>query len=272
MSEEKTDEKKVENEENKKDKRKLLGLEPIVTQHELALKDRTLNYTTRAGVLPLTDDKDEIEAEIFFMSYELESEEEKANRPLTFAFNGGPGSSSIWLHMGALGPKRVLMEREGWMPAPPYQLVPNEYTWLDTTDLVFIDPVGTGYSRASKEELDKKFWSFKGDIESVGEFIRLYLTRYQRWESPLFLAGESYGTTRAAGLAGDLIDKGLAFNGIILISTALDLRPIFFKEGDDLPFQLFVPTYSSTAWYHKKLDDQLLNRELPNLLADSSIK
>ena len=268
MSDEKTKEKKAEGQENRKDQRELLGLEPVVTQHKLSLKDRKLDYTARAGVIPIKDDKGETEGEIFFTSYELDGEEDKSNRPLTFAFNGGPGSSSIWLHMGALGPKRVLMEKEGWMLAPPHRLVPNEYTWLDTTDLVFIDPVGTGFSRASKEELEKKFWSYKGDLDSVGEFIRLYLSRYQRWTSPLFLAGESYGTTRAAGLAGDLIDKGITFNGIILVSTAMDLRPIRFIEGDDLPFQLFVPTYAATAWYHKKLDDQLLKRELPDLLAE----
>ncbi len=268
MSEEKAEEKKVENQEKKKDERELLGLEPVTTQHKLSLEGRVLNYTAKAGVIPLKDDKGETEAEIFFTSYELDGKEEKSDRPLTFAFNGGPGSSSIWLHMGALGPKRVLMEKEGWMPAPPYKLVPNDFTWLDETDLVFIDPVGTGYSRASKEEFDKKFWSYKGDLESVGEFIRLYLSRYQRWSSPLFLAGESYGTTRAAGLAGDLIDKGIAFNGVILISTAMDLRAIFFMEGDDLPYQLFVPTYTATAWYHKKLPDQLLKRELPDLLGE----
>jgi carboxypeptidase C (cathepsin A) len=260
--------KKEPKKEGKKTERKLLGLETVETQHKLALKKQTLNYTARAGVIPLENDKGETEAEIFFMAYELEGKGEKSDRPLTFAFNGGPGSSSIWLHMGALGPKRVLMEKEGWMPAPPYRLEVNEYTWLDKTDLVFIDPVGTGYSRAAKEEYDKKFWSFKGDIESVGEFIRLYLARYQRWSSPLFLAGESYGTTRAAGLASHLIDKGIAFNGIILVSTAMNLRPIFFEEGDDLPFQLFVPTYTATAWYHKKLSKQLLDRELPDLLAE----
>ena len=126
--------------------------------------------------------------------------------------------------------------------------------------------MGTGYSRAAKEELDKKYWNVKGDIESVGKFIRLYLTRYQRWSSPLFLAGESYGTTRAAGLSGHLVEEGIAFNGILLISTAVQLRPIFFEIGDDLPFQLFVPTYSATARYHNKLDEDLQKRELHNLL------
>jgi carboxypeptidase C (cathepsin A) len=269
MSTEQAAEKKDQGtEEGKKVERKLLGLEPVSTQHTLALKDRTLNYTARAGAIPLKDDKDEIEAEIFFIAYELDDVEDRAERPLTFAFNGGPGSSSIWLHMGALGPRRVIMEEKGWMPAPPYKLEPNKHTWLDATDLVFIDPVGTGFSRASKEELDKKFWNFKGDIESVGEFIRLYLTRYQRWSSPLFLAGESYGTTRAAALAGYLVEKGIAFNGIILVSTALDLRAIFFGQGDDLPFQLFVPTYAATAWYHQKLAEKLQKRTLPELMEE----
>src|SRR5438093_12471602 len=132
---------------------------------------------------------------------------------------------------------------DGRMPAPPYQLVDNEESWLDQTDLVFIDPVGTGYSRAARPELGKKFWGVQGDIESVGEFIRLYLSRYQRWSSPLFLVGESYGTTRAAGLSGHLIDKGIAFNGVILISTVLNFQTSRFTKGNDLPYVLFLPTY-----------------------------
>jgi carboxypeptidase C (cathepsin A) len=251
---------------DKEKKRKLLGIEPIETSCELKLKDRTLEYTATVGAIPLKDELDEVEAEIFFIAYTLKKAGDPAKRPLIFVFNGGPGSSSVWLHMGAVGPKRVKMKDEGWMPEPPYTLEKNEYTWLDMADLVFIDPVGTGFSRAAREELDKKFWSVKGDIESVGEFIRLYLTRYQRWSSPLFLAGESYGTTRAAGLAGHLIDKGIAFNGIVLISSALSLRPISFTDGDDLPYQLFVPTYTATAWYHKKLEDALQEQELRRLL------
>jgi carboxypeptidase C (cathepsin A) len=259
---------KPDSKEAKEKKRKLLGLEPVETHHELELEGRSLSYTATAGVIPLKDEKGETEAEMFFMAYTLDGVENPADRPLTFAFNGGPGSASIWLHMGALGPKRVVMEDEGWMPAPPYHLEANESTWLDFTDLVFIDPVGTGFSRAADEDLDKKFWNVKGDVESVGEFIRLYLTKYGRWSSPLFLAGESYGTTRAAGLAGHLVDKGIAFNGIVLVSTALNLRPIFFGQGDDLPFQLFVPTYAATAWYHKQLEADLQERELPDLLKD----
>jgi carboxypeptidase C (cathepsin A) len=248
--------------------RTLLGIEPIETKHEIAVNGRTLAYTARAGAIPLKDEFGETEAEIFFTAYELDDAGDRATRPLTFAFNGGPGSASIWLHMGALGPKRVVMEEEGWMPPPPYRYEDNEQTWLDQTDLVFIDPVGTGFSRATKDELDKKFCGFKGDIESVGEFIRLYLTRYNRWPSPLFLAGESYGTTRAAGLSGHLVDRGIAFNGIILISTVLDFGAIRFMPANDLPFQLFIPTYAATAWYHGALDDALQQRGLDDLMSE----
>ncbi|MBN1859146.1 peptidase S10 [Candidatus Bipolaricaulota bacterium] len=251
-------------------KRKLLGIEPIETQHAISVGDRSLTYTARSGSIALKDEFDETDAEIFFTAYDLDLEAaaSRSDRPLTFVFNGGPGSSSIWLHMGALGPKRVRMEKEGWMPSPPFRYEDNRQSWLDRTDLVFIDPVGTGFSRAAKEDLDKKFWSFQGDIESVGEFIRLYLTRYERWTSPLFLAGESYGTTRAAALAGHLVDRGITFNGIVLISTVLDLGSIRFAKANDLPFQLFVPTYAATAWFHGKLDRSLQDQSLPDLMAE----
>jgi carboxypeptidase C (cathepsin A) len=263
---ERTPDKDEEGAANKK--RKLLGLEPIETRHEFTWEDRRLEYTARAGVIPLKDDFDETEAEMFFVAYEVEGTEDPTARPITFVFNGGPGSSAIWLHMGAAGPKRVRMQKKGWMPPPPFVLEDNRQTWLEHTDLVFIDPVGTGFSRAAREDLDKRYWSFEGDLESVGTFIRLYLTRYHRWLSPKYLAGESYGTTRAAGLAGHLADKGIAFNGIILLSSALDLRAIRFGQGDDLPFQLFLPTYAATAWYHQKLDDDLLELSLRELTAE----
>jgi len=254
--------------EGREKRRKLPGIEPVETHHELTLKGRGIRYTARAGVIPLKDEFDETEAELFYTAYEVDGVEDRSARPLTFAFNGGPGSSSVWLHMGALGPKRVIMEPEGWMPAPPFRCEDNEHTWLDQTDLVFIDPVGTGFSRAAKEDLDRKFCGFQGDIESVGEFIRLYLTRYRRWASPLFLAGESYGTTRAAGLAGHLVDRGITFNGIVLISTVLDFGAIRFMPANDLPFQLFVPTYAATAWYHRRLPAKLQERSLSDLVAE----
>lgn len=254
--------------EEKEEQLKTLGLEPQESQHVLKLESGELSYTARAGVLPLEDELGEKEAEIFFTAYELNDVQDRSGRPLTFVFNGGPGSSSVWLHLGAIGPRRVVMEPKGWMPSPPYRLVDNEHTWLDQTDLVFVDPVGTGFSRAAKKDLREKFWSFQGDLDSVGQFIRLYLTRYNRWTSPLLLAGESYGTTRAAGLAGQLVDEGVAFNGVVLISTALNLRPIFFEQGDDLPFQLFVPTYAATAWYHEKLDPKIQQLDLPEVLEE----
>ncbi|HXA86616.1 MAG TPA: peptidase S10, partial [Candidatus Dormibacteraeota bacterium] len=225
---------------------------PIVTHHEIHVGGKTLHYTATTGMMPLkNNDTGEVEAHIFFIAYTLDGQNE--HRPLTFSFNGGPGSASVWLHMGAIGPKRVRMQPDGMMPPPPYQLVDNEQTWLDQTDLVFIDPVGTGYSRAVKRDQTRKFLGLRGDIESVGEFIRLYLGRYERWSSPLFMVGESYGTTRAAGLSGYLVEHGIAFNGIMLISSILNFQTTDGSPGNDLPFVLFLPTYASAAWYHKKL-------------------
>jgi carboxypeptidase C (cathepsin A) len=230
---------------------------PVITHHEITVDGLTLAYTVTAGLMPITNKDGEVEARIFYMAYTKDGAEGAAKRPLMFSFNGGPGSSSVWLHMGALGPKRVAMLDDGNLPPPPYKLVDNEQTWLTETDLVFIDPVGTGFSRAAKPELGKKFFGLKGDIESVGEFIRLYLTRHERGSSPLFLVGESYGTTRAAGLAGHLIDKGIAFNGILLVSTVLNFQTLHFAVGNDLPYVLILPTYAATAWYHNCLASEL---------------
>jgi carboxypeptidase C (cathepsin A) len=219
-------------------------------------------------MMPIRNQQGETEANIFFMAYTLDGTSNVAERPLMFSFNGGPGSASVWLHLGALGPKRVKMLDDGSMPPPPYQLVENTHTWLDQTDLVFIDPVGTGYSRAVKPELASKFFGLKGDLESVGEFIRMYLVRSNRWSSPLFLAGESYGTTRAAGLAGYLIDKGIAFNGIILVSTVMNFQTLRFAQGNDLPYITILPSYAATAWYHKKLPGDLQRNELRKVLEE----
>ncbi|PYS78702.1 MAG: peptidase S10 [Acidobacteria bacterium] len=230
---------------------------PVVTKHEIRIGGRTLRYTVTTGVMPLRNAAGETEARIFYMAYTADGVGDRAQRPLMFSFNGGPGSASVWLHMGALGPKRVRMLDDGQMPPPPFQLVDNESTWLDFTDLVFIDPVGTGYSRAARPELASRYFGLQGDIQSVGEFIRLYLARNERWTSPLFLVGESYGTTRASGLSGYLIEHGIAFNGIILISTIMNFQTARFAKGNDLPYILFLPTYSAIAWYHKKLPPDL---------------
>ncbi len=236
---------------------------PVVTRHEIRIGGRLLKYTVTAGMMPLKNARSgETEAHIFFMAYTADNAGPVDRRPLMFSFNGGPGSSSVWLHLGALGPKRVQMLENGFMPAPPYHLVDNEYTWLDKTDLVFIDPVGTGYSRAAKPELAKNFFTRQGDVASVGEFIRLYLTRYQRWASPLFLVGESYGTTRASALSGYLIEHGIAFNGIVLVSTVIDFATIEFAANNDLPCILYVPSYTATAWYHKRLPPDLQQQDL----------
>ncbi len=249
-------------------KKRSLRLEPPVeTQHRITINGEALDYTATAGMLPLNDPQtDEAVASIFFTAYTLNGVADTAKRPLVFVFNGGPGSSSVWLHIGALGPKRVKMQDEGWMPAPPFRLEDNPHTWLDRADLVFIDPVGTGYSRAADADKQKEYWSLENDLKSVGEFIRLYLTRYGRWHSPLFLAGESYGTTRAAGLAGYLYDQGIAFNGLVLISTVLNFQTIDFEQGNDLPYVLFLPTYTATAWYHKRLPEALQQKPLRDVL------
>jgi carboxypeptidase C (cathepsin A) len=235
----------------------LVEEKPIVTRHSIHLNGKTLSYTATAGMMPIRSAQGEIEANLFYVSYVLDGTTDFSKRPLMVAFNGGPGSASVWLHMGCIGPKRVKMMDDGALPAAPYQLIDNENTWLDQSDLVFVDPVGTGYSRAANATLQKKFNGLQGDVESVGEFIRLFLTRNERWASPLYLAGESYGTTRAAGLSGYLVDQGVAFNGVILLSTVLNFETILFAQGNDLPYMLYLPSYAATAFYHKKLPPDL---------------
>ena len=228
--------------------------EPVVTKHSLTIDGQVINYTATTGYMTLKDESGKSKANIFFMAYSKDGVVDRAKRPITYTFNGGPGSASVWLHMGCIGPKRILMADDGAALAPPYKYVDNEYSWLDKTDLVFIDPVNTGYSRASAGESEKQFLGYTEDIESVGEFIRLYSTKYQRWNSPKFLAGESYGTTRAAGLSGYLQDKyNMYINGISLISSILNFQTARFQPGNDLPYALFLPTYTAMAFYHKKI-------------------
>ena len=230
-----------------------------VTHHSIRLRGQTFSYQATAGYMPIKDDSGKLKAQIFFVAYTKKDEEKDlSNRPITFAFNGGPGSSSIWLHLGALGPKRVRLTEEGKALPPPYQLTSNDYSWLDFTDLVFIDPVGTGYSRPAPGVEPKDFFGVKEDIASVGEFIRLYVTRNNRWLSPKFIAGESYGTTRTAGLSGYLQNQvGMNCNGLILISSVLNFQTISFSPGNDLPCVLYLPAYTCAAWYHKKLPPPL---------------
>jgi len=229
---------------------------PVVTHHQLSLNGKSLSYTATAGRLPIKRGDGKIEAEMFFVAYTLDGQD-AGKRPLTFAFNGGPGSASVWLHMGALGPKRVVMQQNGFMPAAPYRTEDNPDTLLDRSDLVMVDAIATGYSRAANADLTHKYLGLKGDIQAFGEFIRLYLSRYERWDSPLFLLGESYGTTRAAGLAGYLADHGIAFNGITLLSMAVDFQTLEWNKSNDLPYYLLVPTFNMIAGYHRKLPPDL---------------
>jgi carboxypeptidase C (cathepsin A) len=210
----------------------------------------------------MKDEEGNAIASFFFVSYTKDGDD-PARRPVTYTFNGGPGSSSVWLHMGAFGPKRVAYADDaGHAAAPPYRLVDNEDSILDVTDLVFIDPVTTGYSRAIPFKDANRFHGVDADVQSVGEFIRLWTSRNGRWSSPKFLAGESYGTTRAAGLSGWLQQQGLYLNGMVLISSILNIETAQFDTGNDLAYILFLPTYTSIAWYHKRLGADLQGQPL----------
>lgn len=232
----------------------------VVTHHSTTINGEVVEYTVTTGTILLKDEDidsgEKEKASIFYIAYTKTPD--SSERPVTFSFNGGPGSSSVWLHLGLLGPKRVLMDDVGAPIGPPYHLTNNEYSLLDQTDLVFIDPVSTGYSRTVPKEKPEQFHNVKKDIESVGDFIRIWTTRNLRWRSPKFLIGESYGTTRAAGLSHYLHQRhGMYLNGIMLVSSILNFITAKFDEGNDLPFILFLPSYTATAWYHNKLSPDL---------------
>jgi len=230
---------------------------PTVTHHTINVRGQTIAYTATAGMLPIRNEQTgATEAGMYYVAYTKDGAD-PSTRPITFAFNGGPGSATVWLHLGAFGPKRVKLTPEGMAPPPPYTYEDNPNTLLDQTDLVFIDAVGTGYSRAATQQLGAKFWGLDEDLTAFAEFIRLYLTRFDRMQSPKFLAGESYGTTRAAGLSGVLADDGIALNGVVLISTVLNFEYLSQTRGNDIGFINFIPTYAATAWYHKKLPADL---------------
>jgi len=243
---------------------------PVITRHSIRAGGRQLNYTVTTGYMPIKNAvSGETEAKMFYMAYTLDNP--PARRPLMFSFNGGPGSASVWLHLGALGPRRIKMLDNGLMPPPPYEIEDNQSTWLTETDIVFIDPIGTGFSRAAKPELAAKYFGINGDIESVGDFIRMYLVRNERWMSPLFLVGESYGTTRAAGLSNHLFNRGIALNGILLVSTVLNFQTISFGNNNDLPLALIIPSYATTAWYHKRLSPSMQNRPVEQIAQEARV-
>lgn len=235
-----------------------IGDEQSTTQHRATIGGEEVAFTATAGYLTIPSYDGKPRASMFHIAYTKDGVEDRSQRPVTFAFNGGPGSSSVWLHMGALGPVRVVMGPEGEPLAPPHRYTANEWSWLDLTDLVFIDPISTGYSRPADGQDAAQFHGLEGDLDAVAEFIRLWTTRHQRWGSPKFLAGESYGTTRAAAIADLLQDShGMEFNGIVLISPVLDFQTLRFNEGNDTPYWLYLPTYCATAWYHKQLAPEL---------------
>jgi carboxypeptidase C (cathepsin A) len=234
------------------------AISKVVTHHGVTIDGQRIRYTAETGTITLTDEDGTERANVFFIAYLKEDTIDFAARPLTFSFNGGPGSSSVWLHLGTLGPRMVVMGDVDALLPPPWTVAENPDSILDVTDLVFIDPVTTGFSRAAPGEDDKQFHGFEEDVEAVGEFIRLWVTKHERWASPKFLIGESYGTTRAAGLSGYLQDRhGMFLNGVMLVSSILNFQTARFTRGNDLPFALFLPTYTATAWYHKKLAPDL---------------
>ena len=252
----------------------------VERQQRLTIDGETIEYKVTAGRLILQEEQEgegekagvaegsRPKAEIFFIAY-TRTGMNAEDRPVTFAFNGGPGSSSVWLHLGILGPKRVALDAKGEAGPPPGKLIDNPHTLLATSDLVFIDPISTGFSRVVSGERPRSYHGFKRDIEIVGDFIRLYTTRYQRWASPKFLAGESYGTTRAGGLAGYLADRhGLMLNGLLLVSSVLNFQTLDFHPGNDLPAILYLPSYAATAWYHGRLASDL-QADLGKTLAEA---
>lgn len=243
---------------------------PSVTRHSITVNGQVIRYTATVGMMPIRDPKSEdTEGHIFYVYYAKDGTSEPGARPLTFVFNGGPGSATVWLHMGAYGPRKVKLLPNGDSPPPPYTVEDNPNTLLDQTDLVFLDPVGTGYSRATNQENGPKFWGLDEDARSVTEFIRLFLSRNERWGSPLFLSGESYGTTRAAHLAGMLTDNGIPLSGISFISMVWNFGAQTPAPGNDIGYVNYIPSYATTAWYHGKLPTDLQSRTVDEVAVEA---
>lgn len=242
---------------------------PVFITNTVTIAGERVKYVAETGMLPIFKKDGNTIASVFYVAYTMYGEADMSARPVTFCFNGGPGSSSVWLHMGALGPRRVKMNPDGTLPPPPYGMVDNTYSILNASDLVFIDPVATGYSRAAKDEKPEQFFGDTADLDSVGEFIRLWTTRHDRWLSPKFLFGESYGVFRAAGLADHLRERyGMYLNGLILLSGVLDFQTIADDPGNDVPYPLYLPAYTAAARFHNKLPPDLQNN-LTAALAES---
>src|SRR5437588_2502894 len=234
--------------------------ESSATDHTIKIRGQSIPYKATAATILIKNEKDEPTALIYYTAYTRSDIKDISQRPLAFLYNGGPGSASVWLHMGSFSPRRVLTVNADATPPPPYKLVENPYCLLDKSDLVFLDPVGTGFSHAVGKAQDKDFWGVDQDVKSLAQFINTYVSRNSRWNSPKFLIGESYGTFRSAALSNYLQSRdGLYFNGIVLISSVLNLGTISFSPGEDMPYIFYLPSYAATAWYHKVLKDPPAN-------------
>jgi carboxypeptidase C (cathepsin A) len=249
------------------------GVVPVekvsTTQHTITIDGKPVGYTARAGTMVLRDSTGKPDATVFYISYTRDGMD-AATRPVTFFFNGGPGSASIWLDEGIMSPKHPEMGPGGAQPAPPYNLVDNPNTPLDVTDLVQVDAMMTGYSRPAPGVKASEFTGAVNDVAMFGQFIRDYLDKYDRWASPKYLYGESYGTFRSAGLASELQEReGIELNGIMLLGTVLDFQYISQDPTNDIGYATFLPTYTATAWYHKKLPSSLQSQTLEQVVAQS---
>jgi len=240
---------------------------PAVTHRRMTLAGKPVAFTATAATVDLKDAKGETDARMFYVAYTADGADAK-QRPVTFAFNGGPGSASLWLHMGSFGPMRVETADAQATAPPPYRLVENTETLLDRTDLVFIDAIGTGFSRIVGKGEPKSFYGTDQDVAAFGQFIERWVSANNRWNSPKFLLGESYGTTRGAALLAYLERRGMAFNGAVFVSSYLNAWDDFNGPpfSNDRAYELYLPTMAATAWYHKKLDP--MPADLPVLLAE----
>ena len=235
------------------DERPIPDEQMSVTEHTITLDGTTIPYQATAATMHLVNDDGDPIGSLYYTAYRR-TDVDSSTRPLAFIFNGGPGSASVWLHMGAFGPKRVPVNDNGHTPPPPYDLIDNQGSLIDVTDMVFIDPIGTGFSRVIGKGSGTDFWGIDEDATSLTQFITQYVTRNQRWNSPKFLLGESYGTTRAAVLVNQLQNRaGMHFSGISLISAVLDFETLLFAPGHDTSYVVFLPSYAITAAYHKAI-------------------
>jgi carboxypeptidase C (cathepsin A) len=231
--------------------------ESSVTEHSIKIGGQTIPYKATAATILIKNEKDEPTALIYSTAYTRNDVKDMSQRPLAFLYNGGPGSSSVWLHMGSVGPRRVMTINADVTPPAPYKLMDNPDCLLDKADIVFVDPVGTGFSHAVGKAQDKDFWGVDQDVKSLAQFITTYVSRNNRWNSPKFLIGESYGTFRNAALANYLQGHdNMYLNGIVMVSSVLDLGTISFYPAIDLAYVLYLPSYAATAWFHKTLKDR----------------